>query len=151
MKKHFGRKKLSYNTGLCKEFECDRQAYCRGMCRNHYRRVHYEEHERARRGAKKTERLPIGTRRVTRSGYVIVKMAEKGRVWKLEHHVVMKKKIGRALLPNETVHHRNGIKTDNRLRNLELWSSQHSRGQRVSDLVRFARRILKMYSKGSSK
>jgi len=78
-------------------------------------------------------------------------MAEKGRVWKLEHHVVMKKKIGRALLPNETVHHRNGIKTDNRLRNLELWSSQHSRGQRVSDLVRFARRILKMYSKGSSK
>ena len=71
----------------------------------------------------------------TRSGYVVL-CDEKGRT-QFEHRAVMEQMLGRPLLPwpHETVHHKNGIKTDNRPENLELWSGNHGGGQRVNDLI----------------
>jgi hypothetical protein len=63
-----------------------------------------------------------------------------------EHRHVMEQHIDRFLLPQETVHHKNGVRDDNTITNLELWSSSHPSGQRVADKVAWARTILELYA-----
>ena len=74
-------------------------------------------------------------RYIDKTGYVLLTNRKGDNGYQQpEHRFVMEQMLGRKLLPHETVHHRNGIRHDNRPENLELWSGRHGRGQRQTDL-----------------
>lgn len=85
----------------------------------------------------------INSRIVDPDGYVYFNIAGRGGVF--EHRLVMERHLGRELRRGENVHHRNGVRHDNRLENLELWITSQPPGQRVEDVVAWAREVLEVY------
>ena len=103
-------------------------------------RCHRGEHTAAWKGGRFT----------TPYGYVLVQAPthphRHANGYISEHTLVMEQKLGRYLFPGEVVHHINGIRDDNRPCNLELWVRAHPAGQRVEDLLAWAREIIARYA-----
>lgn len=138
---------------LCEVEGCGRTHAGHGLCTTHLRRQRHEN------GL--SDDIPIsqsngcrppgyGRGWIDSNGYRSV-MAPghpnadaEGRI--LEHRLVMSQLIGRALLPGETVHHKNGRRADNRPENLELWCKPPRTGVRADDLVTDALEVLRRYA-----
>ena len=80
--------------------------------------------------------------RVTKHGYIYVKVYSGHPFYEsmanslgyiAEHRLVMAEHLGRPLSSTEVVHHKNGIRTDNRIENLELFVSFHEHGTALQD------------------
>lgn len=93
------------------------------------------------RGAESANPNWKGGRSVASNGYVLIKrpghpMAD-SRGYVYEHRLVAAEQLGRPLRRGEVVHHRNGIKTDNRPENLEVLSRwEHAVEHRSRDDLR---------------
>jgi hypothetical protein len=132
---------------LCTVPDCDRDTYAKALCNTHYRRLLHTG------DARPDEPIRIVTGEGWMShGYWYVPVAAEER-WLVdgetqigEHRLEMARSLGRPLIDDEVVHHLNGDRTDNRLVNLELWSTAHPKGQRIEDKVRFAVQVLERYA-----
>jgi IMP dehydrogenase len=124
---------LGKTRRTCDITGCSEEHYGQGLCHKHY--------VRKRRG-QDVEEDPETKGWVTAGGYR--EFLVDGH-FKKEHRMVMEKILGRDLLPQETVHHKNGNKLDNRPENLELWSGNHSSGQNVKDLLAWAHELIALY------
>jgi len=131
----------------CEVDGCDRDAYARQLCRTHYRR-------RLTKGDPQADR-PV--REVAGTGYVhhgyfVVPVPRElryltGGVSPVpEHRLVMARMLGRPLFDDESVHHKNGNRLDNRPENLELWSRWQPSGQRLTDRIKHALELIERYA-----
>lgn len=156
----------------CIEGACDKTAYAKGLCVNHYAQMRDREFNASsdrptcaadgcetgrKRGSRwchrhnyvhwtggdpdnaPRKRAVKGSGHLTKAGYRVITPVPGRQVQ--EHRWVMEQYLGRSLFwtdeIREEVHHKNLIKDDNRIENLELWLTSQPAGARVEDLIAY--------------
>lgn len=119
----------------CRVEGCGRKPTARKLCAMHYDRQ-----------CKTGNTGPVESLRsggyINKDGYRLITV--NGRQMP-EHRVVMERELGRTLFFGENVHHKNGVRDDNRPENLELWITSQPSGQRPEDLLEWADEIIRRY------
>ena len=115
-------------------------------CRKNIDRYYCLIHHRKLKGIpldKPIRKRNHGSERANVNGYIQIKAKGHPNAmksgWVHEHTFVMSQHLGRPLFKHESVHHKNGIRDDNRIENLELWSKHQPAGQRVEDKIAWAK------------
>ncbi len=111
----------------CSVDGCGIGRHARGLCPMHYERL-------MKRGdvGEAASRHNPGVWKTNATGYAVrFKDGER----QLQHREVMGEMIGRPLHSWESVHHKNGVRDDNRPENLELWVRNQPAGQRLEDII----------------
>lgn len=128
--KYVERRKLGLAAPIadrrCSVDGCNDAHEAKGYCTFHYRRAI------AGREVDAPRRASTGSGTTDADGYRKVYVDGRPR---REHRVLMERILGRPLADHEEVHHKNGVRHDNRPENLELWARPQPSGQRVEDLV----------------
>jgi hypothetical protein len=158
---------------MCKINGCNLKQRRKGLCNKHY--AEYRGFPCSVEGCnefsvgknlcslhwqRKKANLPMDYKKnkktyISSDGYVVEYMpghiqADKGGKV-LQHRRLYSDLIGRRLHSYENIHHKNGDRKDNRIENLELWVKRQPSGQRVEDLVKWAKWILLEYNNDASK
>lgn len=139
------RRQGKFTDRKCLAEGCDGTPAGRGLCGKHLSRLKNHGDYRivankAAPGEGMTDRW--GYRLIVKPGHPNARQS--GHI--AEHRWAMAEHLGRPLRPKENVHHKNGIRDDNRLENLELWSTSQPYGQRVEDKIAWAVEFLAQYA-----
>lgn len=134
-------------NGTCVASGCERPAVNVQLCRTHRNRLRKFGNVQAEKPIRKTS--PSGH---ISHGYRVVPVPPElrhlsgGATRMAEHRLVMAIHLGRPMARDETAHHVNGDRLDNRLENLELWSRWQPAGQRVENKIAWALDLLRRYA-----
>ena len=149
--------KRFWSGSSCNISNCTREAH---RFKEEYGPLCFAHAQRLRNQGDIKSNAPIQRRNQKRfhqkDGYITLKLPDhpnsNSNGYVMEHTFVMSQTIGRPLNSRESVHHRNGIRDDNRPENLELWtSSKHHNGSRITDKIQWALEILNTYGSDPSK
>lgn len=120
--------------------DTEKPKFARGLCRPCY--VYLRKKGRLEEYAlppvqawNKGNRPQVGSEVTQSDGYTRTWTEDRG--WVATHRMVMESMLGRPLVKGENVHHKNGVRDDNRPENLELWATAQPYGQRVPQLIEY--------------